>query len=244
MDSSKSPHSHPGSASGGTTGNNPPELPLHGRGSSTSKRKMITSDNNEPHEEEEEEDVDFTGLSTPTKRHQTESSAGKENEDEDTTTISPCPWRREEINLLKDILDFYHKTGRFPYSDMDDQQDFFKNWVQERRFYRDDIDLNRKMDRLNTRFLMNMEKKSNGEDIEAKMDPTEIEIFQLSNRVWGRENDDVDPNNSYEHETGDDRDAVDTKDLSFKDWIKEAGISGHGSKDSSSYESKDGSSDS
>ncbi|XP_024992492.1 probable transcription factor At2g01370 [Cynara cardunculus var. scolymus] len=181
------PHSH--FYSGGST--------RSGSSGSTSKRKITES---------EEEDVDITGLSTPTKRHQTESSwTRKETEDTAATTTtttsisrrwneqtrpSPCPWRREEINLLKGILDFYHTNGRYPYPDSNDLQNFFINWVQERGFYRDAMDLNRKMESLNLRFLTNTEKKSNGEDIEANMDPTEREIFRLSNRVWGRENDD------------------------------------------------------
>ncbi|KAI3681776.1 hypothetical protein L6452_36580 [Arctium lappa] len=248
-DPSKSPHSHPGSASDSTE-NNPPEPPSHGGGSSTTKRKITTtSDNNEP--EEEDNVGNITHLFTPTKRHQIESSVTeKENKQDTTTTTIISPWIREEINLLKDILDFYHKNGRYPYADMDDQQDFFKNWVQERGFYRDEMDLNMKMGRLKLTFLMNMEKKSNGEDVEAMMDPTDIEIFRLSNRVWGRENDHDDgPNDSFEDESGyDDPDVVDTKDLSCKDSIKEDGmISGHGSncsssKDSSSNENEDGSS--
>ncbi|KAL4588582.1 hypothetical protein LXL04_001474 [Taraxacum kok-saghyz] len=87
----------------------------------------------------------------PSKRRQTESYTGKEIDDQtDTTTASPR--RKEEVNLLKDILDFYQKTHTCPDANLDSLMTFYMRWIQGRvEAYADEFEVGKKIDELNTK---------------------------------------------------------------------------------------------
>ncbi|CAH1429062.1 unnamed protein product [Lactuca virosa] len=170
MASSNSQHTRPPgscSSTGQSTppvGNNPPEL--HPHASNVNRKKRLTHGQL------------ATRLSMPSKRRQTE------------INTASSPRRKEEVNLLKDILDFYHKTQTYPDADLDNLIKFYLQWIQGRvEAYADEFEVGKKIDELNFRFFKKIGKKLNGEDVEGAMDPIDIEIFQLSNLIWGLEDD-------------------------------------------------------
>ncbi|KAL7592491.1 hypothetical protein Lser_V15G31577 [Lactuca serriola] len=182
MASSNSQHTHPPgscSSAGQSTppvGNNPPEL--HPHASNVNRKKRLTHGQL------------ATRLSMPSKRRQTESSTGKEVDDQTAINTVSSPRRKEEVNLLKDVLDFYHKTQTYPDADLDNLIKFYLQWIQGRvEAYADEFEVGKKIDELNFRFFKKIGKKLNGEDVEGAMDPVDIKIFQLSNLIWGLEND-------------------------------------------------------
>ncbi|KAI3697684.1 hypothetical protein L6452_30780 [Arctium lappa] len=245
-DSSESQHTtYPGSNYPPSVGNNPqppsPSSPQGGGGATTSssKRKKPSTDH-----EKLQDDADSTN--TPMKCHQNNSSTAGDYEDAAAMNTGGSPRKEEIINLLNDILDFYHRKGRYPY-DFEDVDEFYKKWIERRtRVYRNQGDLKRKINELHVQFVKNLERTYDGEDIKSFMDPIDVKIYQLSYRVWGKEddiacnhNDSKDENiskdsskqetedskASTEKETDDETDENDSKD----------------SEDSSSNDSKDSS---
>lgn len=164
-------------------GNNPPELPTG------SKRKT--------------NDGDMTGGTS--KRHQT----GKED---DTATSANMRrlWNNKDLDLLVNIQDYHEKRGSYPFGDLLKQREFYKKWIEGNGDYKDYIKMNEKMDELNGKFLRNLYRKSNGEDVESFMDDVDKEIFRISNIIWGKKENDqlnvVAVNDPTEVEIGDDND--------------------------------------
>ncbi|KAI3735126.1 hypothetical protein L6452_14614 [Arctium lappa] len=239
-DSSKSPHTYPGSSYPSSVGNNPlpppqPPSPPQGATTSSSKRKKPSTD----HEELQQDDADSTN--TPMKCHPTNSSTARDHEDAAAMNTGGSPRKEEIINLLNDILDFYNKKGRYP-DDSEDVDEFYKKWIERRtRVYRNEGDLKRKIKELHVKFVKNLERTYGGEDIKSFMDPVDVKIYQLSYRVWGKEddiafdhNDSKDENISKDSSKQEIEDSKDLKASSEKETDDE-----NDSKVSSSNDSKD-----
>lgn len=119
------------------------------------------------------DDINITGLSTPSKSNQTKPSL-------QDSAISPLSsWKKLEVHLLEDIIDFHKKNGTYPFDDSDAMHKFYNQWNETYGFYKDEDELNNKMVELHERFMMNFRKLVSGDVIEDGMDPIESRIYWL-----------------------------------------------------------------
>ncbi|CAI9292164.1 unnamed protein product [Lactuca saligna] len=212
MDDSSNPrHSPPGSdegsppgfgsgyrsipSSGGSTRESTPSVevnplpsalqPQSVGGSNSERETTTTGAGGEPKKEK-----NVTSHSTATKRRRTGLSMGKEKVDDGiAATRTPTPAKKQEINLLMDIIEFYNKNRTYPFDDSNDMKMFYKQWIKRRAVYAEEDVMSNKMVELHERFLMNLQKTLSGDDIEDWMDHTDVKIYRLSYRIWGKKDD-------------------------------------------------------
>ncbi|KAI3711399.1 hypothetical protein L2E82_41453 [Cichorium intybus] len=140
------------------------------------------------------------------KRYQSESSDGKEKDEDITTT------RAEEITLLEGIIDFYNENGKYPFADLSSEGKFSKDLSEEPEFYANALKLQLKMLQLHARVLVN----------EAVRIDDNIDAVAEMVEIWG-EKDDEDHNNSAEEKTVDDHGGVLPNKVSGDSYEQESG---------------------
>ncbi|GKE06933.1 ulp1 protease family, C-terminal catalytic domain-containing protein [Tanacetum coccineum] len=100
--------------------------------------------------------------------------------------------KEEEILLLKEILECYRKNKKYPFEDNTQMLLFYYEWMCLSGDYLDQEVLTNKMIESPERFFNIQEAIVSGQIVVASMDRLDMEIYQLSYKIWGQEDDDND----------------------------------------------------
>lgn len=128
----------------------------------------------------------------PTVRKKDQFAIPKEVKDGSASRTITAWKKLHEINLLKSILEYHNKNGVYPFDDSTHMEKFYESWIENEAYIDDDV-FNNKMVELPERFYKNQVKLGTfGANMKAWMPPVEIEIYELSDMIWGNKDDDFD----------------------------------------------------
>ena len=117
----------------------------------------------------------------------------QENNDENTASRTINIWSKEhEINVLRCILEYYSVNGKYPFVDNENMQKFYQEWIEWRGVYVDEDVFFNKMVELPEGFHGHRQMVSSGQNVVASMESNDLQIYQLSNLIWGQEDEDDD----------------------------------------------------
>ncbi|PWA52236.1 hypothetical protein CTI12_AA456700 [Artemisia annua] len=108
----------------------------------------------------------------------------------DYTRYKIKPWsKEEEIILLNGILGYYRKNKKYPFDDDTNMLLFYHEWMLLSGAYIDQEVLTNKMLELPERFFNIQDAIVSGQNVLASMDRLDMQIYQLSYKIWGQEDD-------------------------------------------------------
>lgn len=186
-------YSSPGSNSGKSTVNNPQLLPPRKRHNFVTPEDDIsvqstphTSHQSSPTPKDDNKDI-ITGQS---------SSTPEENVESDSASKTIFAWQKlYEINILKGVLEHYKENGVYPFDNSSEMRKFYLSWIEKHGVHVDEDAFYDKLVDLPDRFFLNRQIVSftslANHIMEDWMDPLEVEIYQLSYKIWGPTRDDV-----------------------------------------------------
>ncbi|GJU25979.1 ulp1 protease family, C-terminal catalytic domain-containing protein [Tanacetum coccineum] len=100
----------------------------------------------------------------------------------------PKAWsKEEEIFLLEGILEYYRKNKKYPFDDDSNMHLFYYEWSPSYGYYLDKEVLTDKMIELPERFFNIQDAIVSGQNVFASMDRLDMQIHQLSYKIWGQE---------------------------------------------------------
>ncbi|GJT68107.1 ulp1 protease family, C-terminal catalytic domain-containing protein [Tanacetum coccineum] len=117
----------------------------------------------------------------------------QENNQENTASRTITVWSKEhEINVLRCILEYYKVDGVYPFVDNENMQKFYQEWIEWRGVYVDEDVFFNKMVELSERFHLHKQMVISGQNVVASMESNDLQIYQLSCLIWGKEDEDGD----------------------------------------------------
>ncbi|KAI3734193.1 hypothetical protein L6452_13657 [Arctium lappa] len=100
--------------------------------------------------------------------------------------------KREDIQVLKDMIEYYEHNDVYPLSGVCDLKDFYEGLFGERiHIYPSPKHLDDRIHELETKFLI-----TDAHVVGDMMDALDIQIFNLSKKIWKHE-DETDPSSPH-----------------------------------------------
>ncbi|GJZ29339.1 hypothetical protein Tco_0573986 [Tanacetum coccineum] len=87
------------------------------------------------------------------------------------------------------MREYHFKHGSYPLADTKNFQEFYDGWFEGCGVYENVLEMTEKITYLQSRYVDNVVKKMNGEDVEGQMDPIDKQIFMISHDIWGLKDD-------------------------------------------------------